>query len=380
MTFHHPLSPADTTRLDSLFQQLGGHSTTQVGYPCNLDFDYSPLFRFMQYSVNNLGDPFATSNYRINTQEFEREIIQNFATRMHADPDDIWGYITNGGTEGNMFGLYLGRELHPTGMVYYSEDTHYSVVKILHVLNVRSIMIRSQQNGEMDYEDLEATLRVHRDVPPIIFANIGTTMKGAVDNIPMIKSIFKKLAITKYYIHSDAALSGMILPFVKDPQPFDFREGVDSISVSGHKLIGSPIPCGFALARKKHVNRIARAVEYVGAMDTTINGSRNGITPLILWYAFRRMGTEGFTRFVAECERLAEYAIAQMAKASIPAWRNKNSITVVFPRPHEEVLKRWQIAPYQDIAHIITLPHVNETVIDAIIADMQKFPTQRETL
>ena len=50
-------------------------------------------------------------------------------------------------------------------------------------------MIKSQPNGEMDYDDLRETIRIHRDVTPIIFANIGTTMKGAVDNLDTVKSI-----------------------------------------------------------------------------------------------------------------------------------------------------------------------------------------------
>ena len=42
---------------------------------------------------------------------------------------------------------------------------------------MRHIMIRSQPNGEIDYDDLRETVRIRRDVPPIVFANIGTTMK-----------------------------------------------------------------------------------------------------------------------------------------------------------------------------------------------------------
>ena len=38
-----------------------------------------------------------------------------------------------------MYGLYLGRELFPDGVVYFSQDTHYSVVKILSVLKARNI-------------------------------------------------------------------------------------------------------------------------------------------------------------------------------------------------------------------------------------------------
>lgn len=376
MQFYQPLSDEAKAQLDALYERLGEQSRNLVGYPCNLQYDYAELYRFFGFSVNNLGDPFGESNYRINTQDIEREVITEFAGWVNAPKDDVWGYITNGGTEGNMYGLYLGRELFPNGMVYFSEDTHYSVVKILHVLGVRSIMIRSQDNGEMDYADLEETLRLHRDVPPIIFANIGTTMKGAIDNIATIRQILRKLAISSHYIHADCALSGMILPFVAEPQAFDFRHGIDSMSVSGHKMIGTPIPCGFALAKKRHVYRIARAIEYVGAMDSTINGSRNGITPLFLWYAFRRLGRQGLTRLVEMSMARADYAIAAFARQGIHAWRHKNSITVVFPRPSEETIRQWQIAPYQDIAHIITLPHVTEAMIDAIVGEVAAYLKQ----
>jgi histidine decarboxylase len=180
----------------------------------------------------------------------------------------------------------------------------------------------------------------------------------------------QKCAIKTYYIHADAALSGMILPFVEHPQAFDFSAGIDSISISGHKMIGSPIPCGLALAKKSHVERIARSVEYVGTLDTTVTGSRNAITPLFLWYAIHSKGRQGFTANINHCLAMADYAIQQFANAGIKAWRNPNSITVVFPRQAEQVLKRWQIALQHDIAHIITMPHVTRRHIDQLISDI----------
>ena len=101
--------------------------------------------------------------------------------------DDAWGYVTAGGTEGNMYGIYVGREMLRDPIAYFSQDTHYSVLKILHVLNVRNIMIRSQDNGEMDYDDLRESIFINRDKPPLIVANIGTTMKGAVDDLDKIR-------------------------------------------------------------------------------------------------------------------------------------------------------------------------------------------------
>ena len=367
---HYNLAPNQQQRLDDSLKSLQNEADYCLGYPCTSIFDYSSLYSFLSLPLNNVGDPFLKSNYHLNTHEYEREVIAYYAELVHASLDEIWGYVTNGGTEGNMYGIYLARELFPEGMVYYSEATHYSVPKILRMIHARNIMIKSQPNGEIDYHDLAETIRIHRNVPPIIFANIGTTMTGAVDNLQSIKHVMQDCAISRYYIHADAALSGMILPFVEQPQPFDFSAGIDSISISGHKMIGSPIPCGLALARKSHVERIARSVEYVSSLDTTVTGSRNAITPLFLWYAFQSKGRAGFTSIINYSLGMADYTIQRMAEIGIKAWRNPNSITVVFPRQAEAVLKRWQIASHNDIAHIITMPQVTKRQIDRLISDI----------
>ena len=356
-------------RLDVLLEDIEALSSEQVGYPCNHDFDYSELWPFLQYSANNVGDPFHDSNFRVNTHEIERDVINTFADMMHLEQKDAWGYVTSGGTEGNMYGLYMGREIYPDGVVYFSQDTHYSVVKILRLLKARNIMIRSQANGEIDYDDLYESIRINRDVPVIFMANIGTTMKGAIDDVSKVRAILSDLAVTNSYIHADAALSGMILPFVDEPQPYGFDAGFDSVAISGHKMIGSPLPCGVALTRCEYVSRVARSIEYVGVLDTTLTGSRNAITPLIIWYALEKHGMEGFKRIVNECLDKAEYAVTRFRDSGIPAWRNRNSVTVVFPKPSAQVIRKWQLAPYEDTAHMLTMPHITRETIDAVVDD-----------
>jgi len=365
------MDAAVQARLDSLYHRLERLSAQFLGYPCNLAFDYTPLHRFLELCLNNVGDPFVASNFGINTHEIEREVIQFFARLTRAD-GDVWGYVTHGGTEGNMYGLYLARELYREGIVYYSQDTHYSVTKILKLINTPHIMIRSQDDGQIDYEDLRETLRIKRDVPAIVLANIGTTMKGAVDDVGRIRDLFKALALEDTYVHGDAALAGMILPFVEPAQPFGFDAGLDSLSISGHKFIGSPIPCGVVLAKKQHVDRIARAVEYVGTLDTTLSGSRNGLTPLFLWYAITQRGTAGFKAMVAECFRVADYAIQRLKAEGLQAWRHAHSITVVLPRPSQALLERWQLAAQHDIAHLVIMPHVTCERIDRFMEDMKR--------
>ena len=117
------------------------------------------------------------------------------------------------------------------------------------------------------------------------------------------------------------------------------------------------------------MGRVARSIEYVGVLDTTLTGSRNAITPLMLWYALRQRGLDGIRDMVRECVDVAKYAVSRFNDSGIPAWRNKNSVTVVFPRPSDEVVRKWQLAPYEDIAHLITMPHVTREKVDMVVDD-----------
>lgn len=348
-----------------------------AGYPCNMLFDYSELYRFLEFSMNNVGDPFDDTNFGINTHAIEREMIKFFADLTGAPEDNCWGYMTSGGTEGNLYGLYLARELMgKEAIVYFSEDTHYSVPKIMRLLGTRHIMIRSAPGGEMDCEDLRETVRIHRDRPTIVMATSGTTMTGAVDDVEEIRSILSGLAITKSYIHCDAALNGMVLPFVDNPPVFGFPLGIDSIAISGHKMIGSPLPCGVVLAKRDNVNLIARSIEYVGVLDTTISGSRSGFAPLAIWYAVKRYGVKGIRKIVRDSIKLADFAIEKFAEKGIRAWRNPNSLTVVFPRTSAKIVRKWKLASKDDISHIITLPHLSradiENAVNEIARDIKK--------
>jgi histidine decarboxylase len=366
---HQLNAGVDAALLNEKFIELQQLSEKCIGYPTNQAYDYSELFPFLEMSLNNLGDPFQQSSYNMNTLEFEREVIEIFAELTDLPKDEHWGYVTSGGTEGNMYGLYLARELHPRGMVYFSESTHYSVAKILRLQNTPSIMIKAQPNGEIDYDDLRESIRINRHLPPIIFSNIGTTMTGAIDNLDKIRSILSELAIRESYIHADAAMHGIALAFIDNPPPWNFANGVDSLSISGHKWLGAPLPCGITLARARHVDRISRAVEYVGVNDTTITGSRSAFAPLMLWYGLRKHGEQGLKNIVTHSIDLADYAISLFKQHNVHAWRNPNSPIVIFPRPSETVAQRWSLALEKNISHIVCLPHMNEAILDSFVND-----------
>ncbi|XZF16189.1 histidine decarboxylase [Chitinophagaceae bacterium MMS25-I14] len=364
------LNTEDALMLQRALEKVQDNTRNFLGYPVSKDFDYSELLPFLQYPMNNLGDPFVDATYAVDSREMEKEVVAFFAKLFRARADDWWGYVTNGGSEGNLYGLYLARELHLKGMVYYSESTHYSVQKNLHLLNMPNIVIRAQENGEIDYEDLQHTIRMNRHMPVIILANIGTTMTEAKDDVGRIKEILKEMAIKHHYIHADGALSGTISAFL-DPRPrFDFADGVDSIAISGHKFIGSPMPSGVVVAKKSHRDRIARSVAYIGSVDTTITGSRNGHSPLFLWYAIKKLGMDGLRARVQHSLDVAAYAEEQLNAAGFEAWRNPDAITVVFPEVPAEVRQKWQLATENGFTHVICMPNVTREQVDLLVADI----------
>ncbi|NNF15101.1 MAG: histidine decarboxylase [Gammaproteobacteria bacterium] len=364
------LPVADQKRLDALRERLDQDAVFELGYPVAFDINHARLAPFLNYNINNIGDPFQRGHYRLNTHEFEREVLEFFAQAARAPADDWWGYVTNGSTEGNLYGLYLARESLPNGIVYFSQDSHYSVRKNLHFLNMRHIMIRSQPHGEIDYEDLRESIKIRRDAQPIVFANVGTTMKEARDNVGIIRSILDELAIEQSYLHSDAALCGAYCAYLEPRPSWDFADGADSISISGHKFLGAPVPCGIALARRRNVERIAHAVAYIGTVDTTVTGSRNGLSPLMLWHTIRSLGKAGLRERVEHALQMAAYTETTFRQVGIDAWRNPQALTVVFPSPAQSVCTKWQLASNEGISHVICMPHVTRAQIDKLRDDI----------
>ena len=363
-------NPAPENRLQELLNKVKEARDSFLGYPVSKDFDYSELYDFLQYPINNLGDPFENSTYKVQTHELEREVVDFFAKLFRANPKDYWGYVTNGGSESNLYGLYIAREMYPKAMVYYSESTHYSVKKNIHLLNIPSIVIRSQENSEIDYTDLEETLKFNRHKPAIILTTYGTTMKEAKDDVSKVKNILKRLAIQDHYIHCDGALAGSFGAFVEPKIPFDFIDGADSIAISGHKFIGSPIPAGVIITKRSLRDRVSKGISYIGSLDTTITGSRNGHSPLFLWYAIQKMGIDGLkARYLSSLE-VAQYCKQELLKIGINAWTNPGAITVVLPKMPESIKNKWQLATEDSVTHIICMPNVTKEQIDEFIEDV----------
>ncbi|KAJ3329255.1 hypothetical protein HDU91_003903, partial [Kappamyces sp. JEL0680] len=166
----------------------------------------------------------------------------------------------------------------------------------------------------MDYAHFDRELAKRTSMFALVSCTIGTTMKGACDNSREIYRIIKKYDMQhQFYLHADAALSGMFLPFVESDVFFSAH--INSISISGHKFLGIPFPCGVFLMERRFVECVSTNIEYIGAVDCMISGSRNGHAALFMQYQIEMKGYEGLKADIQSCIRMAEYLVEHIPKA-----------------------------------------------------------------
>lgn len=187
----------------------------------------------------------------------------------------------------------------------------------------------------MDYTDLRSKLAEYGNKPVIINVNIGTTVKGAVDSLAEVQLALAEAGHNQHdtYIHADGALGGLLLPFTAggavERYQVSFPLGLDSISVSGHKMVGCPMPCGIVMCKKEHQVKWRKAMSTLHSTDTTLLGSRSGLAPIAMWLALqRKRGCEGLRNGAAICINNAKYLIQELSKHGIPCFLNPMSCTV----------------------------------------------------
>ena len=138
-----------------------------------------------------------------------------------------------------------------------------------------------------------------------------------------------------------------------------FRKPIGSVSVSGHKFVGVPMPCGVVMTRMRHVMKLSSDIEYLNSRDATIMGSRNGHAPIFMWHTLTRKGYDGMRDDVEACIANAQALKKMLEDVKVDVMLNELSSTVVFERPLEEAfVKKWQLACEGDIAHVVVMPNV----------------------
>jgi histidine decarboxylase len=370
-TFIEPVN----LRMRHVEQRMLSAHATHLGYPYNLLGRQAVPESLGGFLINNLGDPYAGSHYASEVCDLEREAVSWLMDLWQCDDHEaFWGTVGASGTEGNLWALYLAREALPGCTLVFSREAHYSIPKAARILRIGAVPVDCEPSGAIDLKALEHTLRAFRGGPVVLALTCGTTVKGAHDDIAGAIAALDAAGIARdqRFVHVDGALNAMVLPFV--PQaPFgiqpSFRHGVDSISTSGHKMIGTPMPCGVLIARRPHVNRVASAVAYLRSNDTTLMGSRNGHAVLAVWARLMGHGAAGYRADVTTCLARAGRLAERLRGGGVPVLWNRHALTIVFPQPPEAVVRTYQLACNKGDAHAIIMPNVKDELIDRFAAD-----------
>jgi len=379
-----------------------------LGYPINMNTPPEEFFAWRKelfragidaFAFNNVGNPFEESSIAYNTHDFERETILEFAKLYGLPADDTWGFLSHSGTDSNMHGMYMGRKiLHGrTGRLpkaYFTRESHYSVQILRDLLGLETVMVETLPDAGMDPDDLARKLADNADVPALVVATVGTTFKGAIDNLDAIRA---KLQGHPSYVHLDAALFGGYLPFTPHAAEVAYGNAAasgryDSIAVSCHKFFGFPSPAGLFITKQSlydEFNALFSQIhnpEYIHHVPGTITCSRDAVKPAEFYYFSTPSARARQARDAKRMLTNAAYLLDQMQQhfPELAATRvNRLSNTVYFRSPGDAIVGKYSLATMhldidgksEDFAHVVVMPHVSRDVIAEFLNDLDDRPS-----
>ncbi|RMI27969.1 histidine decarboxylase [Nocardia stercoris] len=355
-------------RIDDFIAEMRAERPYVLGFPGNLDFSFSNLAGLLDILVNNVGDPDSGEKSDISAKPMERAVVDFMAELANADPRDVYGYVASGGSEADQFGLDRGCTLLPEARIYCSAGAHYCIRKSARLMRKELVVVGCDDRGRIDTDALARECRDHPGRGAVVVATVGTTMTGAIDDVDAITAAAAPAG--RVYVHVDAALGGLIVPFTPERESWGFaRPEVGSVAISMHKGLGMPVPCALAMCRAELVDSRVEG-EYVGATDSTLACSRSGLASTLLWYALATKGRTGLANNARRALDMAEYTAKKLADAGMHPILHPSSIIVVFDRPAEWICRKYHLATEGTRAHIVTVPHVTAQVIDELHRDV----------
>lgn len=278
--------------------------------------------------------------------------------------------------------------LTPT-VLFSKGHTHYSIPKISEILRLNIRGVEANSDGSINIPSFKKELLLlkgaHPYSPVIVIANIGTTITGAIDDVPTINKILAEmLPDMPHTIHLDGALTGFVLPILKpfgDVKNYFSDIGANTLAVSAHKYPGLSQPCGIILANRpffeKAFEKSERNIDYVGnILDVTITGSRSGLNVLMFYNALvslgLKQGNDHLYGMVQNNLTIARYLYDELVKIfGIANVQYPYHFNVMFPRPSLELAKKYQLMLTGDIATICVLTNVTRELVNQFIIDLR---------
>ena len=377
-----------------------------LGYPLNMNTPPREFFKWRSelkqvglgdFGYNNVGNPYVHSSIEFNSHDFEKEIIDRFGKLYGFAIDDTWGFLSHSGTDSNMHGMYMGRKIlqEESGeapVCYLTSEAHYSIQILGDLLGMKRIFVNTSPDAGMDPVDLKEKLIQNPNNPALVVATVGTTFKGAIDNIDAIQDVLRG---TLSYLHVDAALFGGYLPHTSGKGEIYLKSELsgndryDSIAVSCHKFFGFPSPAGLFITTQTNFNKFHEAYskvhnpEYIGHVPGTITCSRDAVKPAEFYFfseekAISRQALD--TQMVLENSNYLYNEMRSHFADLKPARTNRLSNTIFFRNPGSNIVKKYSLATMhlkinkieEDFAHVVVMPHAAREVLSEFLEDLSK--------
>lgn len=370
-----------------------------LGYPVNRQHSFNinnKLLGFTKGSVintflNHIGTPEVSGKFITdNMKQIEVKLVKTVAKHLNIK-DNVFGFVTNGGTEANYTALwwhreYLKAKTNYTPCLICSDKSHYSVRKIANQLNLEIIYVPSLSSG-MSIGDIDNIIESIKFKSIIFWINIGTTVDGIIDDAINIHSLLIKSKST-FKIHADAAIYGLLLPYIQPYNDKNIFDYIDSISISGHKFLGATFPSGLLLTKADYISSIINCntndIHYLADInDVSFSGSRSGYLSIELYYLLKqalkiKKNKTNLERKWFKCLKRTEWFVASLngilGSNNLISY-NPGQINVVIPAPHSEysynyLATKYRLMPVQNDKFCISIiPRSRKRVLKSFIND-----------
>jgi len=232
------------------------------------------------------------------------QVVVAWLAQLLGLPSGLHGHIEDTASTATLAALAAARGLRPGGVVYASEQAHFSIQKAVAILGLelRSVPVDDEFRMLPDVPLADATA---------VVATVGTTSSTSVDPLP---ELARRCGEAGVWLHVDAAYAGSAAVCPEFRWCLEGVEGADSIVVNPHKWLFTPMDCSIVWTRKPDAFRAAFAAhgDYLGTTEGAIDLRDYGpalgrrFRALKLWAVLRCYGREGLQALIREHVRLAE--------------------------------------------------------------------------
>ncbi|KAJ2990437.1 hypothetical protein NUW58_g2951 [Xylaria curta] len=315
------------------------------------------------------------------TERISQEILwsrmKTFGLASSESRKDFKGAFTTGSTMGNRCGIMNALEQFPDAFIYFSTESHYSVIKTLRDCDTltnrwtgeepRYSQISCASNGSILVEDLvrQAIADKNRcaakgvEYRMILFVNIGTTFVGARDDLLSIYQNLERVGIRISYIHIDGALD------------FGFETcGVNLGPPGAVDNDGMPLVQGITASHHKALGHMVSGEVLYFDPQNKLSIPISGIDPRAVfenWLYSRVYSPSDLTLMLSYCLENASRLQKGLVGMGIATKRNDYSFITVFERPPSWIIEEFSLRPEGDWVHFIPMPHVSKETVDLFL-------------